>query len=166
MKEIDIFGENWCGAFTGTRAGSRAVILREGKILLSHESLNDLWLLPGGGMEAGESPEACCVREAEEETGLLVRPEKEFLRLNEYYEAWRYISHYFVCRVAGSGRMALTETEKARGARPEWLPLEEALAIFSRHRDYAAEHEEKRGIYFREFTALTEYCQQCDQEQL
>lgn len=32
-----------------------------------------LWSLPGGGVEAGESPVAAAIRETSEETGLLVR---------------------------------------------------------------------------------------------
>lgn len=166
MKEMEILGANRFDAWTKTRSGSRALILREEKILLIHEALQDLWLIPGGGLEAGESPEACCIREAEEETGLLVRPEKQFLILSEYYEEYRYISHYFVCAVTGKGTMRLTEQEKARAPRPEWIPLRDALGIFSRHREYAAVSEEKRGIYLREFTALTEYCDQCERERL
>ena len=38
---------------------------------------------------------------------------------------------------------------------PRWLPVEEALAIFSRHADYAATDEMRRGMYLREFTALS-----------
>ena len=53
--------------------------------------------------------------------------------------------------------MRLTDAEKRRGAHPEWLPLAEAVEIFSRHQDWAAVSEEKRGSYLREYTALTEY---------
>jgi len=34
---------------------------------------NGLWCLPGGGMEAGESVEECCLREVFEETSLQVK---------------------------------------------------------------------------------------------
>ena len=108
-------------------------------------------------MEEGETPEECCVRETEEETGLVVRPLRQFLTLYEYYEEYRYISHYFVCEPAGSGRMRLTDAEKRRGLEPQWLPLEEAVELFSRHESYAAVSEEKRGAYQREYTALREY---------
>ena len=37
MKEIEISGANRFETFTKTRAGSRAVILRDGMILLSHD---------------------------------------------------------------------------------------------------------------------------------
>ena len=68
MKEIEISGANRFETFTKTRAGSRAVILRDGMILLSHETVTGWWLVPGGGMENGETSEMCCVREVEEET--------------------------------------------------------------------------------------------------
>ena len=153
-RQMDILGENRFETFTRTRAGSRAVILQEGRILLSHELNSGWWLVPGGGMEEGETPVTCCIREVEEETGYIVRPVRKFLVLNEYYEEYRYISHYFVCEVTGKGRMNLTDAEKKRGLVPEWLPLQEALDIFSRHQDYAEESEEKRGSYLREYTAL------------
>ena len=67
MKEIEILGDNRFETFSKTRAGSRAVIVRDGKILLSHETGSGWWLVPGGGVEGDETPEECCVREAEEE---------------------------------------------------------------------------------------------------
>ena len=157
MKEIEILGENRFETFTKTRAGSRAVIVQDGMILLSHETVSGWWLVPGGGREEGETPEECCVREAEEETGLIVRPLRQFLTLYEYYEEYRYISHYFVCEVAGEGQMRLTEAEKRRGLEPRWIPLQEAVDLFSRHQSYAAVSEEKRGSYLREYSALREY---------
>ena len=156
-RQIDILGENRFATFTRTRAGSRAVIVRDGMILLSHETVTGWWLIPGGGVEAGETPEACCVREVEEETGWIVRPLRPFLTLNEYYEEYRYVSYYFVCEITGAGRMRLTEAEAARGLEPAWLPLPEAIDIFSRHQSYAAVSEEKRGSYLREYTALRAY---------
>ena len=157
MREIEILGANRFETFTKTRAGSRAVIVRDGMILLSHETVSGWWLIPGGGMEEGETPEACCVRETEEETGLIVRPLRQFLTMYEYYEEYRYIGWYFICEVIGRGQMNLTEAEKRRGAGPEWLPLEEAVELFSHHQDYAETSEEKRGAYQREYAALQEY---------
>ena len=159
MKEIEILGANRFETFTKTRTGCRAVILREGKILLSHETGTGWWLVPGGGLEQGETPEECCIREVEEETGLLVKPLRQFLTLYEYYEEYRYISHYFICEITGQGQMHLTENEAARGLEPAWLPLSEAIELFSKHQSYADTNEEKRGSYQREYTALTEFLQ-------
>ena len=157
MKTVEILGANRFETFTKTRAGSRAVVVRDGMILLSHETVSGWWLVPGGGMEEGETPEACCIREAEEETGFIVKPLRQFLTLYEYYEEYRYISHYFLCEITGAGRMRLTDAEKRRGLEPQWLPLREAVGIFARHQEYADVSEEKRGAYLREYTALLEY---------
>ena len=74
MKTVEILGENRFETWTKTRAGSRAVVVRDSMILLSHEVNSGWWLVPGGGEEEGETPEECCVREVEEETGLIVKP--------------------------------------------------------------------------------------------
>ena len=157
MKELNILGDNRFETYAKTRAGCRAVIVSGKNILLSHEIISKLWMLPGGGMEDGETPEACVIRETEEETGLIVRPLRQFLIMNEYYEEYRYVSHYFLCERVGTGQLHLTDAETRRGLQPEWLPLDEALDIFSHHADYAAQNEEKRGIYLREYLALKAY---------
>ena len=56
------------------RVAAYAVILRDGRILLSRlaESISseELWTLPGGGLDHGEDPRDAVVREVHEETGL------------------------------------------------------------------------------------------------
>ena len=49
MKTVEILGENRFETWTKTRAGSRAVVVRDGMILLSHEVNSGWWLVPGGG---------------------------------------------------------------------------------------------------------------------
>ena len=44
-----------------------------GRVLLIHKADNDLWALPGGGHELGESIAETVVREVQEETGYDVR---------------------------------------------------------------------------------------------
>ncbi|MCA6094031.1 NUDIX domain-containing protein [Streptomyces sp. SCA3-4] len=44
----------------------------EGNVLLIHKTDNDLWALPGGGHDVGESIEQTVIREVEEETGISV----------------------------------------------------------------------------------------------
>jgi ADP-ribose pyrophosphatase YjhB (NUDIX family) len=43
-----------------------------GALLLVHKTDNNLWALPGGGMDLGESMGAAVIREVEEETGIRV----------------------------------------------------------------------------------------------
>jgi 8-oxo-dGTP pyrophosphatase MutT (NUDIX family) len=54
---------------------SASVALRDeqGRVLLARHAEGDVWLLPGGGIEPGETPADAAVREMWEETGLLVR---------------------------------------------------------------------------------------------
>lgn len=56
-------------------AASAIVVNDEGKILLQKRKDNDLWALPGGAMEVGESIADTVIRETKEETGLDVIPE-------------------------------------------------------------------------------------------
>lgn len=55
-------------------AGTAAVINNEGKILLMRRSDNQLWVMPGGQMEVGETPAEAVVRETHEETGIRCIP--------------------------------------------------------------------------------------------
>ena len=68
-----------------TRVGAYAVIVRDGKVLLTHwvlerdstqrltlDTVTSGWTLPGGGLEPGEGPEAAAVREVLEETGYVI----------------------------------------------------------------------------------------------
>lgn len=48
----------------------------EGRVLLIHKTDNDLWALPGGGHEIGESISETVVREVKEETGYDVEVER------------------------------------------------------------------------------------------
>ena len=55
-------------------AASAVVADADGRILLQRRRDNELWALPGGGMEAGESIAETAIREVFEETGYKVRP--------------------------------------------------------------------------------------------
>jgi 8-oxo-dGTP pyrophosphatase MutT (NUDIX family) len=50
-------------------AASAVVTDEQGRILLQRRRDNDLWALPGGGMDMGDSLPGCAVREVKEETG-------------------------------------------------------------------------------------------------
>ncbi len=76
MTRIDYFNDpNAPKANSIIPAASTIVTNNEGKILLHRRSDNDLWALPGGAMDIGESIGETIVREVKEETGLDVKPE-------------------------------------------------------------------------------------------
>ena len=155
METINIYGDNRFAEHTKIREACRGIVIKDGKILLSYEVKTDQWMIPGGGMEGDETPEECCVREAAEETGLLVKPKSCFLVINEFYEDWKFVSYYFVCEVAGHTDRNPTKREIQIGAVPEWLEIRQAADIFSHYPDYAESDEERRGIYLREHLALS-----------
>jgi ADP-ribose pyrophosphatase YjhB (NUDIX family) len=54
--------------------GSFAVIFdKKDRVLLCHRRDQDIWNLPGGGVESGELPNEAVIRETLEETGLKIK---------------------------------------------------------------------------------------------
>ncbi len=156
METINIYGDNRFDKHTKIRVACRGIIVEDGNILLTYETNTDQWFIPGGGLETGESLEQCCVRELVEETGYISKAIHHFLTVSEYYEEWLFVSHYFICKATGQTQRLLTEREADVGLEPRWIPLKDALAIFSRHQEYAYD-EMKRGAYLREYKALLSY---------
>ena len=154
MKRIEIIGDNYFGAWRETRTACRGIVRRGDAVLLSYETRTGQYMLPGGGLEAGESARECCAREVAEETGVLVRVGDCALEMDEYYEDWKYVSLFFPCEVAGRTEPRLTDRERAVGMEPRWVPVADAIAEFSRHAEFAATDEMRRGLYLREYTAL------------
>ncbi len=156
MRTIEILGENRFPEQTKTRVACRGIVILEGKILLTYEVNTNQYFIPGGGLEDNESPEECCIRELAEETGYVVKPLTQYLTIHEYYEEWFFVSHYFICEVTGETARELTAREVEAGLEPRWVPFKEAIEIFSKHQEYAAEDEMKRGAYLREYEALSQ----------
>lgn len=142
------------------RHSGRALIIKDDKILLSHELNTDIYMSPGGGLEENETLDRCCVREVEEETGFIVKTTSdEFVTVNEYCFETLYISHYFPCEIIGLGKSTLTPTEIEHGITAEWVEISRALEIFGR---YDEMREDWRSLYLREFTVLNKFLQRND----
>ena len=154
MEKIEIIGANCFGRWDKSRAACRGIVLRDGKILLTHDARNGQCMIPGGGLEDGETEAQCCVREVAEETGLAVETGDCALEIDEYYEDWKYVSLYYFCRPVGTAERHLTEREREVGMEPCWVSVEQAVAEFARHREFADTDEMRRGLYLREYTAL------------
>ncbi len=97
------------------------------------------------------------MREILEETGYIIKPIKQFLLLNEYYEEYRYVSHYFICEMTGVDKQNRTAAEIERGLIPKWMDIQDFLKIVSGYAEHAAMNREKRNAYLREYTALCVY---------
>ena len=136
------------------RVSSRAIITDGNKILLSHELNTGVYLIPGGGLESGETLEECCKREIREETGIEVKPLKHFVTIDEHCFETVYNSNYFICEKTGKSEPSLTETEIEHGITPVWVTIDEALEIFGA---YASKREDIASLYLREFTVISKY---------
>ena len=156
MKKLDIIGENYFGNWTSTRAGCRAVIIKDEKILMSYETKTGQWMLPGGGLEEYESDKECVIREVSEECGVLIRPSSCVLEIDEYYENFKWVNLYFFGEVTDETEMQLTDREIEVGMEPRWMPISEIYRTFSGHQEYDGTDEMRRGMYLREYMALSE----------
>lgn len=80
------------------------------EVLLCHRNDYDLWNMPGGGLEKGETPWKCIVREVKEETGLDV----VISRLMGIYSKPHKdeIVFVFVCAIVG-GKLELNKEARA-----------------------------------------------------
>src|SRR5688572_10389167 len=84
----------------------------------------DYYVLPGGSIESGETPEVACIREVKEETGLVVTLEKKLASINNDGR----LEHYFLTSGA-QGHLAIGKPESERQSPDnqyslEWIKLE------------------------------------------
>lgn len=92
------------------------VTRRDGRVLLVHEGHGPLagwWLLPGGGVEPGESVEAAARRECREETGLTLTDARFAARYDVRYPAGALTLHVFRAELDDSA-LAAEEGSEAR----------------------------------------------------
>jgi ADP-ribose pyrophosphatase YjhB (NUDIX family) len=113
--------------------GVGAIIIEDARVLLvkrAHPPLQAQWSIPGGVLEVGELIREAAVREAREETGLIVEPEDllgvydRILRNPEERVQYHYVLIDFLCRRVGGELLAASDAAEVRWfAREELAPL-------------------------------------------
>ena len=118
---------------------SGAIILREqnGKkeIFATQRGYGDYkdgWEIPGGKIEAGESPQECIVREIREELASEVKAVRQVGVVDYDYPNFHLTMHCILCSLV-SGELTLLEHEAAKWLNKEtlmsvdWLPADRLI---------------------------------------
>jgi len=108
--------ENGPASYATPKVDVRGAVFREGKVLLVREMLDEgRWTLPGGWMDAGDTPGGAVAREFCEETGYEVRVLKlaaAFDRDRHGHPPFLYaiLKLFFVCELTGGEPRTSVET--------------------------------------------------------
>ena len=113
--------------------GVGAIIIDGDRVLLvkrAHPPIQGQWSIPGGVLEVGEMVRDAAIREAREETGLIVEPGEllgvydRILRDPEKRVQYHYVLIDFLCRAVGGQLQAATDAAEVR-----WFTREELTAL-------------------------------------
>lgn len=113
--------------------GVGAIIIEDSRVLLvkrAHPPLQAQWSIPGGVLEVGELVRDAAIREAREETGLIVKPGPllgvydRILRNAEQRVQYHYVLIDFLCRAVGGELRADSDAEEVR-----WFTRDELAAL-------------------------------------
>jgi ADP-ribose pyrophosphatase len=118
MAVVDLPG---CAVVVPVDDRGRVLLIRQHRYATGQESLE----APAGGIDPGESPEACARRELEEETGYRAG---RLDPLGAFYTSdgiSNELAHLFIARDLEPGVINLQEGEAIR---VEWHPLDETIA--------------------------------------
>jgi len=111
--------------------GVGAVIIEKSRVLLvkrAQPPIQGQWSIPGGMLEVGELVRGAAVREAREETGLIVEPGDllgvydRVLRDGEGRVQYHYVLVDFLCRPVGGELRAASDAAEVRWFTREELP--------------------------------------------
>jgi len=111
--------------------GVGAIVIQEARVLLvkrAHPPIQGQWSIPGGALEIGELVREAAVREAREETGLIVEPGEllgvfdRVLRDPEQRVQYHYVLIDFLCKAVGGELRAASDAAEVRWFTREELP--------------------------------------------
>jgi 8-oxo-dGTP diphosphatase len=103
--------------------GDRVVLVKR-----AHPPIQGQWSIPGGVLEVGELVRDAAIREAREETGLIVEPGEllgvfdRVLRDAEKRVQYHYVLIDFLCRPVGGEFLAASDAAEVRWFTREELP--------------------------------------------
>jgi len=111
--------------------GIGAIIIEADRVVLvkrAHPPIQGHWSIPGGVLEVGEMVREAAIREAREETGLIVEPGEllgvydRILRDPEHRVQYHYVLIDFLCRAVEGELLAASDAAEVRWFTREELP--------------------------------------------
>jgi len=125
--------------------GVGSIIIEDDRVVLvkrAHPPIQGQWSIPGGVLEVGEFVREAAVREAQEETGLIVEPGEllgvfdRVLRDADKRVQYHYVLIDFLCRRIGGELLAASDAAEVRWFTPDELPAlnlaEDTLAVIQK----------------------------------
>lgn len=93
---------------------AKALILNDGKYLALHKSIakHNLYELPGGRMEFGETAEETLIREVNEETNFIVKPIKLLDTWNFITKDYQITGIIYLCKIKDGSLKLSDEHDK------------------------------------------------------
>lgn len=138
LFEIDLHDYNGCTK-KFSRPSARAIIIQKDRIALVYSRRDKYYKFPGGGIHSGEDKKAALIREAKEETGLVVIPEsiaefgsvmrrqKSNISADTVFEQENF---YYVCRVKDTiAEQKLDDYEREAEFTLRYVSIDEAIAV-------------------------------------
>lgn len=125
--------------------GVGSIIIENDRVVLvkrAHPPIEGQWSIPGGVLEVGELVREAAVREAREETGLIVEPDEllgvfdRVLRDPDKRVQYHYVLIDFLCRRTGGQLLAASDAAEVQWFTPAELPslnlAEDTLEVIQR----------------------------------
>ncbi|PIQ66651.1 MAG: hypothetical protein COV96_00325 [Candidatus Zambryskibacteria bacterium CG11_big_fil_rev_8_21_14_0_20_42_18] len=115
--------------------GKAIVFDDDNNIALVGNRVNSFYLLPGGGIDHGESIESGIIRESLEEIGCNVELKKAIGIIDDYRnrDKKHCINYCYAAKLVGKkGELTLTEDEEKNGLHVIWVSLNEAIKILEK----------------------------------
>lgn len=144
INDSDFFGGVPVYLSRISRSSSRGILLdNQLNVAMMYMSKFDIYKLPGGGIEDGETKEDTFLREIKEETGCEAEIIEELGYIEEHKSRTEFMqySYCFVAKALNTKTEALLTTyERELGLELHWMTMEKALAFmkdsFSKCNEY------------------------------